>query len=279
MIKIGDFNTLKVVRKADFGYYLHGGTDNTSDDILLPNNNTLGEKIEIDDMVTTFIYRDSEDRLVATLKKPLAKVGDLAYLEVVAVTQIGAFVNFGLERDLFVPQREQLYRLHEGRKYLFYVYLDMTGRLAATTNVDEKLSYMENPVIGDEVKAVVYGLQTNNTLEVAVDNKYKGIVLKNEYFTFVHIGEELQLRIKRTYEDGRVGLTPRGKKLDEKEVLQEKILDYLKSNGGFMVYNDKSNAEDIRKVFNTSKNYFKMALGGLMKAGLITQDKEGTRLK
>jgi len=278
-VEIGQFNKLEILRQSSFGYYLNGGTGNSNDDILLPNNNALGKELHIGDEVNAFIYRDSQDRLVATLREPLAKVGELAYLKVVTKSSIGSFVDFGLERDLFVPLREQKYDIFEGRSYLFYVYLDKTGRLAATTEIEDKLEIFENPSIGEEVTATVYGIQSNNTLKVAIDNKFIGIVLKNEYYTYVHMGEIMHLRIKKVYEDGKLGLTPRAKKLEERDVLQEKILQYLRENQGVMIYNDKSSSEDIRRQFNTSKNYFKIALGGLMKKNLIIQDKDGTKLK
>src|SRR5674536_261347 len=126
MIKIGDINSLKVVRRADFGYYLGAETDNTDDDVLLPMKSTVGRALKIDDEVEAFIYRDSSDRLIATLKRPLAKVGDLAYLKVVDMTTIGSFVEIGLERDVLVPFKEENYSLETGRKYLFYIYLDKT---------------------------------------------------------------------------------------------------------------------------------------------------------
>ena len=132
--------------------------------------------------------------------------------------------------------------------------------------------------VGDEVVAQVYSKSANGTVYVAVDSKYEGLILPNEYYTEVYPGTEMKLRVKRIYEDGVIGLTPRNTRLNERDKLKEDILKYLKKNGGFMPFNDKSNPEEIRKVFNTSKNYFKMALGGLMKDGKIVQESEGTKL-
>lgn len=278
MINIGKFNKLKIVRKADFGYYLDAETKNTNDDVLLPNGNTLDRELEIGDEVEAFIYRDSKDRLVATLKTPMAEVGDIAYLEVVQISEIGAFVDFGLERDVFVPYREQKHKLHKGAKYLFLLYLDKTGRMAATPRVEQYIEPGEGFNIGDEVTAIVYDIHKNGNLVVAIDGKYRGIVLKNEYFSYIPIGEQLKFRVKKVFEDGTVSLTPRGKKLEERNDLQETILEYIKAHDGFMEFNDKSNPDDIRKCFNTSKNYFKMALGGLMKKNLIKQSENGTEL-
>ena len=277
MMIIGEYNKLKVSKKVEFGYYLE---DSFGDEVLLPNSAAKGHEIKEGDKLEVFIYRDSKDRLISTLKKPLITVGEIAYLEVVSQNNIGAFVNIGLERDLFVPLREQGFKLKEGKKYLFYMYVDKTDRLAGTTRIDSHLAIAEEGKYksSDEVNVIVYDTCENGTLNVMVDEKYRGLILANEHFDYIYPGEEIQARVKIIYEDGTIGITTRKKRLDEREVLTEKILKHLKENGGFMTFNDKSSSEDIKKEFNTSKNYFKMTLGGLMKQKLITQDKEGTRL-
>lgn len=279
LIHIGDYNKLKIARKADFGYFLDAGTSRTSDDILLPNNSTLNAELNIGDEVEAFIYRDSKDRPVATLKKPLAKVGDLAYLKVVTTSQIGSFIDFGLERDILVPFKEKLYPLQNGKSYLFYIYLDKTGRIAATTDIERYLDIADKYAAGDTVKGTVYGFQTNNSALIAVDNMYKGVILEKEYYTELHHGDILDLTVIKIYEDGKLGLTPRKAPKVEREEIQDIIFDYLKSHGGSMPYNDKSSPEDIHSIFHVSKNHFKNALGGLMKRNLIFQDEKGTKLK
>lgn len=277
---IGKYNVLEVKREKDFGFYL---SDSDNKEVLLPKSMTENMNVKIGDKLEVFVYRDSKDRPIATFKKPLVTVGDVGYLKVVFQTEFGAFIDFGLDRDIFVPLKEQRFKLHTGSKYLFYIYLDKTGRLAATTDVaDYILNAMEEEKefkVGDEVIAQVYSKSANGTVYVAIDSKYKGLVLPNEYYMEVYPGTEMKLRVKRIYEDGVIGLTPRNTRLNERDKLKEDILKYLKKNGGFMPFNDKSNPEEIRKVFNTSKNYFKMALGGLMKEGKIVQEKEGTKLK
>lgn len=287
MINIGEFNILKVARKTEFGYYLDAGTERMGDDVLLPNKSALNRELSIGEEVKAFIYRDSQDRIIATLKEPLAQVGDLACLKVVSKSNVGVFVNFGLEKDVLVPFKEQKYDLEAGNSYLFYIYLDKTGRIAATADIDRYLNIIDledeteksKYRIGDEVLGTVYGFQTNRSAMIAVDNTYKGVILNNEYFSELKEGNELKLRIKKIYEDGRLGLTPRKRAVDERLELQDQILDYLKNNNGFMPFNDKSSPEDIKRVFHQSKNYFKNALGGLMKRGLIVQDENGTKLK
>jgi predicted RNA-binding protein (virulence factor B family) len=279
LINIGDYNKLKVVRQTDFGYFLDAGTGNLKDDILLPTKSALGEEFNVGDEVEAFIYRDSKDRLIATLDKPIAKVGDIALLRVVSTTKIGSFVNFGLEKDILVPLKEKLYGLQDDKFYLFYIYLDKTGRIAATTNIDKHLLTTDKYKIGDSVKGTVYGFQTNRSAMVAVDNLYRAVILNNEYFTELHHGDVLELNVTKIYEDGKLGLSPRKSAKTEVTALQQTILDYLKNNDGFMVLNDKSSPELIYKTFNISKNYFKQALGGLMKKGLIEQNEKGTKLK
>lgn len=277
MIIIGEYNKLKVSKKVDFGYYLE---DNFGDEVLLPNSAAKGHDIKEGDKLEVFIYRDSKDRLISTLKKPLITVGKISYLEVVSQNNIGAFVNFGLERDLFVPLREQAFKMKEGKKYLFYMYVDKSDRLAATTRIDSYLELAKEGdfKISDEVDVIVYDTCENGTLNVAINGEYRGLILANEHFDYIYPGQEIKARVKRIYEDGTIGVTTRKKRLDARSELSETIINYLKENGGFMPYNDKSSPEDIKKEFNTSKNYFKMTLGGLMKEKLIVQDKEGTRL-
>jgi predicted RNA-binding protein (virulence factor B family) len=279
MINIGDFNNLKVVRRAEFGYYLGADTGNSSDDILLPMKSTLGRGLNIDDEVEAFIYRDTSDRLIATLKRPLAKVGDLAYLKVADITPIGSFVGIGLERDVLVPFKEENYKLETGRSYLFYIYLDKTGRIAATTFIDKYLHDTNSFNIDDEVEGTIYGIQTNGTLMIAIEDTYRAVILRKEYYDSVTPGDRLKVRVKKYYEDGKMDVTVRKPRLEERDVVEEQILEYLNKKDGSMPYNDKSSPDDIKKVFKTSKNAFKRALGGLMKSGLILQDEEGTRLK
>ena len=278
MVKIGEMNTLEVVRKADFGYYLSGGTRNTNDDILLPKNSSLNREINVGEQIEVFVYRDSKDRAIATFKTPTAMVGDIAFLKIVDRTMIGAFADIGLERDVLIPFKEQEDELIVGKSYLVYLYLDKTERIAGTTRIDRFLEYSEDYKIGDFVKGIVYGFQTNGSLMIAVEGKYKGVVLNNEVFNDFKLGDEIELRVKKYYDDDKIGLTPRQGKLFERDNLEEKILEYLKENNGQMIFNDKSSPEEIKKVFSTSKNYFKMALGGLMKKKLIDQDEKGTKL-
>ena len=236
-------------------------------------------KIEVGDTVKAFIYKDSEDRPSATLIYPKATVGQIAYLKVVAHTKIGSFIDIGLPKDILVPFSAKTYDLEKGNRYLFYIYLDKTGRLAATTDIDQYLTTDHEYNVGDSVTGVVYGFQTNNSAMVCVDNKYAGVILHNEYFEDLKIGDELNLKVIKIYEDDKLGLTPRQDRKEELDSLESKILSYLEGADGSMRFNDKSTPDEIAKVFNSSKKNFKRALGVLMKKNLITQDENGTYLK
>lgn len=280
MIKIGDYNNLCVKRKTDFGYFLDGKTDNSKDDILLHKKLANKNKLEIGDFVNAFIYIDSEGRKTATLIPPKAKVNEINYLKVVAHTKIGSFIDVGLQKDILVPFKAKTYDIEKGNRYLFYIYLDKTGRLAATTDIDPYLETNHNYKIGDTVSGIVYGFQTNNSANVCVDKKYVGVILHNEYFTKLKEGDILEeLKVIKIYEDGKLGLTPRKERKEELDNLEVSILSYLEGNDNFMRFNDKTSPEEIETVFNTSKKNFKRALGVLMKKGLIYQNENGTYLK
>lgn len=276
MIFIGEYNNLMVDRETDFGFYL---VDSENNSVLLPKALLDGKEVVLGNEIEAFIYNDSKDRIIATLKKPLIEVGKVAYLKIVGNSSFGAFADMGLERDILVPLKEQKFKLVTGKEYLLYAYVDKTGRLAATTYVDAYIEIGEGYKVGDEVEAITYGKGGEKTIRVAIDGKYQGIVLGNEHYSDIYPGEKVKARVKRIYEDGVIGVTTRKKRLDERDLLKERIMDYLNCNGGVMPFNDKTAPELIKKEFNTSKNYFKMALGGLMKEGKIEQTPEGTKLK
>ncbi|NLK96049.1 MAG: DNA-binding protein [Clostridiales bacterium] len=276
MIFIGEYNELKVDRETDFGYYL---IDEEKNAVLLPKASLNGQSIKVSDTINAFVYRDSQDRPVATLKQPLIEVGKVSYLKIVSNSKIGSFADMGLERDIFIPLKEQKFKLIEGKRYLLYAYLDKTGRMAATTYVDSYIETGEGYSVDDEVEFIAYGKGGEKTIRVAIDGKYSGIILGNEHYKDIYPGDKLKGRVKKIYEDGTIGITNRKKRLDAREELKEEIIKYLEENGGEMIYNDKSSPEVIKEVFHTSKNYFKMALGGLMKEGKIEQGSFGTKLK
>lgn len=280
MIKIGEINKLKVLRKKDYGYFLDGQTKEKSDDILLPNQNIVDESsINLNQELEVFIYKDSQNRLIATQKKTKAMAGQVAILEVCDNSEIGSFIDIGLERDVLVPFRERKYKLFEEEKYPFYIYVDKSGRLAATTDIGPYLS-LEAPLKkGDTCNGCVFGFQSNGTALICIEPNYYGLILKDEYYTSLREGDHLEgLRVIKTYEDGKLGLSTRAEKGEELDKLAKNILSYMEGNDGYMRFNDKSDPEELRLVFSTSKKNFKRSWGTLMRDGLVRQDDKGTWL-
>ncbi|MFZ2256703.1 MAG: S1-like domain-containing RNA-binding protein [Clostridiaceae bacterium] len=277
--KIGEINEMMVKREASFGVYLEAGSGSTNDDVLLPRGSMVGEA-KIGDLVPVFIYRDSEDRIIATMKQPLITVGEVKKLKVVGANQSGAFVNIGLERDVFVPKKEQKYDIEIGQDYLFKLYVDKTERLCATTDVNGALllppedKFQKN----ETVNVTILTRQQNGVLQAAIDDTYKAVLFKEEYFTEVNPGDTVQARILKFLDDGKPSLTLRSDLKTERLDLKQQILKEVKDAGGSIPYNDKSTPEEIKRKFNTSKNYFKIALGNLMKTGKVIQDETGIHL-
>lgn len=279
MIEVGKTQTLKVVNIVEFGLYLEAGTDDYLDNVLLPKNQFSVDEFKEGDEIEVFIYRDSEDRMIATRKKPFAQVDELAYLEVKSKTPIGFFFDWGLEKDLFLPFAEQHYEMEVGKKYLVKVYVDKSDRLCATTSIYSDLwsdsEYQKN----DFVEGVAYEVREGVGVLVAIDNQYYGLIPENEYFNKIKEGEKLTLRVIRVREDGRLDVTPRKLVQEQMGEDAEKILDKLKRRGGEMSIHDKSDPRDIKKELGMSKKAFKRAVGGLLKAGRIEKIENGLKLK
>lgn len=276
---LGTMNEMVVKREASFGVYLEAGTGNTSDDVLLPNNSMI-QPVKIGDIIEVFIYRDSEDRIIATMKEPLITLGEVKKLKVVGENASGAFVSIGLERDVFVPKKEQKYPILVGQEYLFKLYVDKTDRLCATTDVNGALEVPPADSLGinDTVTARIYGRQQNGALQAAIDDQWKAILFKDEFFTDVKPGDVIEARILKFLDDGKPSLTLRSDLKTERLDVRQQILNALEEGGGSIPYNDRSTPEEIKRRFNTSKNYFKIALGNLMKTGKVYQDEMGTHL-
>lgn len=274
MVKIGRSNSLLVIRKVDFGAYLDG---EELDEILLPER-YLPKNCKIDDTIEVFIYLDSEDRLVATTEKSYAEVGDFACLKVVDLGPAGAFLDWGLPKDLLVPFREQKEKMIEGREYVVFVYLDKSNRIAASSRLDrflgkEPASFQE----GEEVELLICD-QTDIGYKAIINSTHWGVLYKNELFQKLKKGQQIKGFIKKVRDDGKIDLSlqkPGPEKVDE---LSEKILNTLKEQGGFLSVTDKSSPKSISDLFGCSKNTYKKAIGGLYKKRLITLEKSGIRL-
>ena len=278
MIEIGKYQKLKIVNFTPHGVYLDAGTGNPTDNVLLPGKE-IPEDSKEGDTLEVFIYRDSKDRLIATRRKPYVQVGELAYLKVVQTTDIGAFLDWGLEKDLFLPFAEQKYKVQVGRSYLVAVYVDKSGRLSASTDIDKYLENKSPYSKADRVKGTVYKIDKEIGAFVAVDNKYKGLIHKNEYFSDIRNGDQIEARIVKIREDGKLDLSPRRISYKQMHVDAEQLLKKIMENNGSIALNDNSSPASIKYHLNISKAAFKRAVGTLLKEGKVEQTEEGLKLK
>lgn len=276
MIEIGKLQNLKIANYTSFGAYLDAGTGVRHDNILLPIKQ-LPEDSKEGDELEVFIYRDSEERLIATRKKPLAQLGELAYLKVSAKTAIGAFLDIGLERGLFLPFHEQKYPIQVGKGYLVKVYLDKSQRLSATTEIYEYLSAESPYQKNDKIVGTVYSVNLDIGAFVAVDNKYMGLIPVNEYFSDLQEGDQVEARVIRVREDGKLDLSPRDLSYIQMDNDTLKILEGIKNHEGFLALNDKSSPLEIQSRLQMSKAAFKRAVGKLLKEKKVIQADGGLR--
>ena len=277
MIELGKVQKLQVVRKSPIGLYLNSSTDKGGEDILLPNNQ-VPSGIKIGDEIEVFVYKDSEDRTISTLKRPKLTMGDISALQVVAVTRIGAFLDWGLEKDLFLPFREQVGTVVKGGTYLVALYIDSSGRLSATMNIYNLLSSESPYKVNDRVEGTVYSISKELGAFVAVDNKYQGLIPNKELYGSIKEGDRIEVRIKKVRQDGKLELSVRNEAHNEIETDAQKILERLKSNGGTLNLNDSSSPESIKAELNISKAAFKRAVGRLLKEGAIEITNDGLKL-
>lgn len=273
MIAIGNYNKLKVVKHVDFGIYLDGGE---LGEILMPSR-YVPANTQPDDELEVFIYRDSEDRLLATTEKPFTTVGNFAYLKVMVVNTIGAFLDWGLPKDLLVPFREQKQNMERGRFYLVYVYLDVQSqRIAATAKIDKYLDKIPADYTpGQEVDLIISD-QTDLGYKVIINQRHKGIIYKNEVFQKLHTGQTIKGFIKLIREDGKIDACLQKPGYKKIENLEDKIIGIIKEDGGRTIVNEKSSPEIIYNMFGVSKKVFKMALGALYKKRIIDFDEQGS---
>jgi predicted RNA-binding protein (virulence factor B family) len=276
MIYIGRMNRMKVVKHVDFGVYLDGQGEG---EILLPRKD-VPHDTQVGDRLHVFIYRDSDDRLIATTKRPLVQVGEAAYLKVKQQNNVGTFMDWGLPKDLLVPFNEQAWPMNEGRNVVIYCYLDEnTNRIAGTTKFHRHLSEDGRNVFqeGDAVKGMV-AAQTELGYKIILNNTHIGLLYKNEVFKPMRFGHELKVFIKQIREDGRIDLSIAASNQDIRDELEEKIMAYLKAHDGVSRITDKSPPNVIYDTFNASKANFKRALGRLYKKRLVSLDKTQVRL-
>jgi len=275
MLEIGKYNKLTVVKDLDFGLYLDGGDGL---EILLParyvpKNSKIGDEIEV------FIYHDNEGRLIATTLHPKAIVGDFCFMEVKSVNETGAFLDWGLMKDLLVPFKEQKATMQEGRWYLVYVRLDnITGRIMASAKIDKFLNNIIPDYTFNQEVDIMVADETDLGYRVIINNLHWGLVYHNQVFRRLDLGDQLKGYIKEVREDEKidVSLTPLGyRKMDGVSAL---IMESLAAQGGYMAVHDKSDPDLIYSLFHCSKKAFKLAIGSLYKQQLIRIEKDGIRL-
>ncbi len=277
MVLIGRYNSLEIVKKAAFGLYLDGGEDGN---ILLPNQYVpegwrMGEKLDV------FVHYDSEDRIIASTLKPFAEVHKFAALKVLAVEEVGAFLDWGLPKDLFLPYAEQTRELRRGQTVVVYLYLDKSDRISATMRIDRHYE-KDTKVLsaGQEVSILIAGM-TDMGFKAIVEGVYGGMIFKNEVFQDISYAQELKGFIKQIRPDGKLDLSFQDisrvghQSADE---IAPKILSLLEKADGFLSINDKTPAEEIYKLFGVSKKKYKIALGGLYKLRLIRVEPNGIYL-
>ncbi len=262
--RLGKKSTLMIVKKVDFGVYL--GTN--EERVLLPKKQ-VPKDVEIGDPVEVFLYKDSSDRLIATTNTPKLTLGELAVLEVADTAKIGAFLNWGLEKDLLLPFKEQVSKVKKGDKVLVALYVDKSGRLCATAKVYEKLRTDSPYQKDDQVSGIIYDSSDNFGMFVAVDNCYSALIPKREAYGDLKVGDVIEARVLKVREDGKLDLSPRKKAFMQMDEDAEMVLERIKEYGGKLPFTDRADPELIKKEFGLSKNAFKRAVGRLLKENKI----------
>lgn len=269
MIELGKKQTLTVVKTVDFGIYLAEDKNADAENRVLLPKKQVPEGTKTGDKLEVFIYKDSQDRLIATTREPKLQVGQTALLKVVQVTKIGAFLDWGLEKDLLLPYHEQTLRVREGEECLVALYVDKSSRLCATMKVYHYLSTRTPYVVGDTVKGRVYEISERFGVFVAVDDKYSALIPAREAAGKYRPGQILELRVTEVKEDGKMNVTDRQKAYLQLNEDAEMVLGVIHEFAGVLPFDDKASPEVIKREFGLSKNAFKRAVGHLLKEGKI----------
>ena len=279
MIKYGEHNRLKVNREVDFGAYLID--EETQQEVLIPKR-YIPENTQIGDEIEVFVFFDSEDRLIATTETPKAQVGEFAYLKVIAVSRVGAFLNWGLTKDLLLPYREQKRKVYTGSHYLVRVYVDdKTNRIVATTKVGRYLEdgVLEDLELGQEVDIIVCD-RNHIGYQVIINKKFLGLLYENEVFRKLEPGEKTKAYIRKIrWDDFKVDVRLQPDGYEQVDEASGKVLQALQENDGFLALSDKSDPEKIKARLQMSKKVFKKAIGGLYKTRKIVIEADGIRLR
>lgn len=275
MIELGKINTLKVVKEVDFGLYLDGGE---AGEILLPTR-YIPEGTEVDHFIDVFIYLDSEDRIIATNETPYAQVGDFAFLKCVQCTDFGAFVDWGLMKDLLVPFSEQTTDMVEDVRYFVHIYVDdETDRIVASAKISKFLDNVPAEYEEGEEVDLIIGTRTDLGVKVIVNGIHSALLYHNEVFQELKPGQKIKGYIKKMREDEKIDVSLQPTGYDHVVGVAGDILRKLQASGGYLEATDKSSPEVIKHMFGISKKVFKKAIGALYKDRLIAIEKEGIRL-
>ncbi len=267
MIEIGKKQILTVINTTDFGIYL--GEINKQEKVLLPIKQ-VPEGTKVGDMISVFVYRDSEDRLIATTREPMITLGEIAVLTVKEVAKIGAFLDWGLEKDLFLPFKEQTEKVLQGRSYPIALYVDKSKRLCGTMKISEFLLDHSPYQVNDQVEGIIYKIHKEIGAFVVVDKKYHALIPEKEFYGGFQVGDKIEARVSSIREDGRLNLSVRKKAYLQMEEDSDIILKKLKQYKGVFPFTDKTvDAQRLREEFHLSKNAFKRAIGRLLKENKI----------
>ena len=277
MIKLGEKQTLVVIKKVDFGVYL-GEQAGSEEKVLLPAKQ-VPQGADLGSSVEVFIYKDSDDRLIATTSEPKIMLGDVRVLKVKETTRIGAFMDWGLEKDVLLPFKEQTAKVKAGDDVLCAMYIDKSNRLCVTLNVYKYLKSDSPYKKDDKVMGTVYEMSDNFGAFVAVDDIYSGLIAKKELYGNLKIGDRISARVVSVKEDGRLNLSVREKAYLQMDADADKILGMIRDNGGKLGFNDKASPDLIKEKTGMSKNEFKRAVGRLLKEGKIVIGETSIELK
>ncbi len=275
MAQIGKYNSLRVIKEVDFGVYLDGEKDG---EILMPIR-YVPKDCKVGDYVDVFLYLDSEDRPVATTEKPFVQVGEFAMLRVISVNKIGTFLDWGIMKDLLVPFREQKATMLENRSYLVYVYVDEESqRIVASAKLGKFLDKVAPEyAVGEEVDLVIES-ETDLGYKAIINNQHWGILYENEVFEQLAKGLKIKGYIRKIRTDNKIDLSLHPLGYEKVDPLTQMILDELKKAGGSIAVSDKSDAEEVYRIFGISKKSFKQAIGALYKRRIISISPEGIKL-
>ncbi len=265
MLNLGRKQKLTVVKKVEFGVYLSESREAAEKERVLLPAKQVPQGTDEGDVLEVFLYRDSRDRMIATTREPKLTLGGLAVLQVVQTGKIGAFLDWGLEKDLLLPFREQTVKVHTGDQVLVSLYLDKSSRLCATMKVYPFLKTNSSYAIGDTVDGLVYEISGNFGVFVAVDNQYSGLIPKREAQAGYRVGQNLKLRVTEVKEDGKLTLSARGKAYEQIREDSENVLQVIREFAGVLPFDDKASPEVIQREFGLSKAAFKRAVGRLLK--------------